>query len=579
MTDTATRSRLLLDGRYELQSLVGQGTFGRVYRAYDRRLARSVAVKLIKPWWTEDPEWAERFEREAQLMARVSSPGILQIHDIGHSEEGAYYVAELVDGESLADRLRRGALSPLEALDLAEQLCRALAAAHDQRVVHRDVKPGNVLIAKDGHVKVGDFGVARLAEAGTDVIGGTVLGTPRYMAPEQARGGTPTPASDVYGAGVVLYEMLAGRPPFLEHGAVELALRHISDPPPPLPSATPPALAQVVERALAKDPHDRYPTGREMADALGRARSRVARAAGGSGTAPTAARNAPSSGPAETRVAPRRTPRRNVNPSEARRYRALLALVVLILGGMVAGVVLTSGGTASVPSLRGLDRAAAKARLRPLDLTASFRKRYDGAVAGTVIAQAPAAGRRVADGTVVHVVMSAGPRPIPVPQVLGQRSVAAQAILSRLGLGATITQVAAPGVTPGLVVQQSPTVNHGVPPRSRVRLSVAEVPRWRPLTSFSGHGAGASVPFQIRGARWRIVYSMGYDGVCSFIFFCSGPSVTVTNAVTGATVNKFDLNDGDRQIQSFSAGPGTYRIAVAPGSDSAHWSIQAQDDY
>src|ERR1700722_10094125 len=205
-----------LDGRYELQALIGEGAFGRVYRGADLRLERPVAVKVIKPWWAEDSVWVERFQREAQMLARVSGPGIVQIYDIGHAEEGPYYVAELVEGESLAERLRRGPLPAQEARTIAEQLCRALASAHAQGVVHCDVKPANVLLSADGVVKVGDFGVARLAEGTSQALTATVAGTPRYMAPEQARGRATTPATDVYSAGVVLYEMLAGRPPFLE---------------------------------------------------------------------------------------------------------------------------------------------------------------------------------------------------------------------------------------------------------------------------------------------------------------------------------------------------------------------------
>src|SRR5271157_2273309 len=154
-----------LDDRYELHALLGEGAFGRVYRGLDRRLARPVAVKVIKPWWAEDSAWVERFEREARLLARVSDEGIVQIFDIGHAEEGPYYVAELIDGESLAERLRRGPLGSTEAGSIAEQLCRALGAAHAQGVVHCDVKPANVLLTSEGRVKVGDFGVARLAES------------------------------------------------------------------------------------------------------------------------------------------------------------------------------------------------------------------------------------------------------------------------------------------------------------------------------------------------------------------------------------------------------------------------------
>src|SRR5437588_12024423 len=261
MPHAALLSGRAVDGRYELHDLIGEGTFGRVYRGYDQRLARSVAVKVIKPWWTEDPDWAHSFEREAQLMARVSHPGIVQIFDVGYAEEGLYYVAELVEGESLADRLRRGPLPPSQAREIAEQLCRALAHAHAQRVVHRDVKPANVLISRDGRVKVGDFGIARLAEGSTDG-GGTIAGTPRYMAPEQAQGRPTTAATDVYGAGVVLYEMLAGHPPFRDRSAVELALRHLHDPPPPLPPRTPQPLRAIVQRAPAKAPGERRPSAR-----------------------------------------------------------------------------------------------------------------------------------------------------------------------------------------------------------------------------------------------------------------------------------------------------------------------------
>ncbi|HEY4824939.1 MAG TPA: serine/threonine-protein kinase, partial [Solirubrobacteraceae bacterium] len=196
-----------LDARYELHALIGEGAFGRVYRGLDRRLMRPVAVKVIKPWWAQDSAWVERFEREARLLARISDPGIVQVFDIGESEQGPYYVAELVDGESLAERIARGAISEPEVVSVAERLCRALASAHAQGIVHCDVKPANVLLARDGRVKVGDFGVARLAGGGTSQsLSATVAGTPRYMAPEQARGRRTTAATDVYSTGVVLYE-------------------------------------------------------------------------------------------------------------------------------------------------------------------------------------------------------------------------------------------------------------------------------------------------------------------------------------------------------------------------------------
>ncbi|MGH2894562.1 MAG: serine/threonine-protein kinase, partial [Solirubrobacteraceae bacterium] len=138
-----------LDDRYELRAILGEGAFGRVYEGFDRRLARPVAVKVIKPWWADDPEWVATFERETRLLARVSDPGIVQIYDVGHAAQGLYYVSELVDGESLASRLRRGPLPAWEACGIAAQLCRALAGAHAQRIVHRDVKPANIMLSTE----------------------------------------------------------------------------------------------------------------------------------------------------------------------------------------------------------------------------------------------------------------------------------------------------------------------------------------------------------------------------------------------------------------------------------------------
>ena len=251
-----------LDGRYELQELIGEGTFGRVYRGYDRRLARDVAIKVIKPWWAEDPEWAESFGREAQLLARVSDPGIVQIYDVGQAEEGLYYVTELVEGESLGARLKRGGrISPWEACEIAEQLCRALEHAHAEQIVHRDIKPANVLLSRHGQVKVGDLGIARLADGTTEGGTATIVGTPRYMAPEQASGQPVTPATDVYSAGIVLFEMLDGHPPFNGDSAVEIALRHVQAPVPPLPPGTPWALEEIVAAGAGQGAGRALPVG------------------------------------------------------------------------------------------------------------------------------------------------------------------------------------------------------------------------------------------------------------------------------------------------------------------------------
>jgi eukaryotic-like serine/threonine-protein kinase len=605
-----------LDGRYELLALIGEGSFGRVYRGYDRRLARPVAVKVIKPWWAEDPEWVRRFEREAQMMARVSDARIIQIFDVGYAEEGLYYVAELVDGESLDQRLRRGRLAPATACDIAAQLCRALAHAHSKRVVHGDIKPANILISVHGTVKVGDFGVARLAEGSSVGAGATIAGTPRYMAPEQARGRGTTAATDVYSVGVVLYEMLAGRPPFAGSSPVELALAHLQDEPAPLRGGTPVGLARVVDRALAKDPHKRYQTGAEMADALARARTAghgrqrravagwIARRARSSGSrAASAARDR---GPAvagaartaatrhlgdavaagrehadrfaKTRVAPRLTPRRDVNPSGRRRRIALVGAVAALVLAMIAAAVVIGGiRHVRVPDLRGMTTHAIGRRVHKLGLHAVYRHAYSGHVRkGIAISQDPSARQTVRQGSTVRVTLSAGPRPVPVPSLDGMPASQARAALEKLHLRTVEAFVPAFGATPGDVTSESPGPGHKLLPGGTVTLSVAETPRWRPLTAFTG---GASVPFKILGHRWRLVYRMGYDGNCTFIFICNGPTAHVTNLGSGAGAGSFDLNEGTGEIWTFQSGPGTYQVRVSPGSDGARWSMQVQDYY
>ncbi len=580
-----------LDGRYELHELIGEGTFGRVYRGYDRRLAREVAIKVIKPWWAEDPDWAESFGREAQLLARVSDPGIVQIFDVGQAEEGLYYVTELVSGESLAHRLRRGGPLPVwQACEIAEQLCRALEHAHAEHIVHRDVKPANVLISQHGRVKVGDLGIARLAEGGTTDGGtATIVGTPRYMAPEQAGGEPVTPATDVYSTGIVLYEMLAGHPPFGGDSAVEIALRHVQEPVPALPPGTPDSLQRIVGRSLAKDPADRYQSALAMADELAyahaRARAGSSRSNGsgsnGSGSNGSTANGSGGEAPTatnSTRVAPRFTPRRNVNPAARRRSIAALVLALALLGAMVVGAIaLTAGPTVAVPQLHGLTKRAVNAKLHHLHLRADFGTQFARARVGTVVGQTPGMGTRVKEDSAIQVELSKGPRPVEIPSLKGASSSAAVAHLHRAVLKAKLTYVAAPGTAPGTVTGQSPAVGEHRPPHSTVTLFVAETPTWRYVTSFAGEGGGHSVAFQIRGAQWRVVYRMSYDGTCDFVFVCNGPTAQVIGVGTNSTDQSFDLNDGDSQTRAFKTGAGQYQIAIKSGWDAARWSVTVED--
>jgi hypothetical protein len=281
-----------------------------------------------------------------------------------------------------------------------------------------------------------------------------------------------------------------------------------------------------------------------------------------------------------TRVAPRRTPRRNVNPAARRRTAALFtSVLVLLLGMVVAGILVGQHAAVRVPDFIGLGRTRVALEASRLGLHPIFTDRFDPAPKGAAIAQAPKRGARLHDGGTVRVVLSAGPLPVKVPQLAGEASADAQTVLRSLGLRVGITAVPDPGVSPGTVTRQSAAAGANLAPGSTVVLSVAEKPRWRELTSFVGAGPARSVPFRIRGRRWRLIYGMGYDGTCTFVFICSGPSATVTNLGGGPRVAGFDLNAGDGQTETFASGAGLYQVSISPGSDSAHWSIEVEDYY
>ncbi|MDX8032123.1 serine/threonine-protein kinase [Lentzea sp. BCCO 10_0856] len=269
-----TTGQLLAD-RYRLTRRIAVGGMGEVWEGADERLDRRVAVKVLKAELSGDPEFLHRFRVEARMTASLNHPGIASVHDYGETasipdgpEDTAYLVMELVEGEPLATIISRGRLTAEVTLDLLEQTGNALQAAHERGLVHRDVKPGNIMVTPSGKVKITDFGIAKAVDAAPVTRSGMVMGTAHYIAPEQALGGEAEPASDVYSLAVCGYECLAGHRPFLSDNAVTVAMMHIRDIAPPLPPDVPPGARTLIEATLVKDPRQRYRTGGEFAAAV-----------------------------------------------------------------------------------------------------------------------------------------------------------------------------------------------------------------------------------------------------------------------------------------------------------------------
>ena len=469
----AADTRQLFANRYETEHRLGIGGMAEVVLARDSALGRRVALKLLAPQLAADPVFVERFRREATAIASLNHPNVIVVYDHGVADGQPFIAMEYVPGRTLKHVIADAApFAAGVAIRYAVQMLDGLAAAHSVGIVHRDVKPQNLIVRDDGTLKVADFGVARSADETMLTQHGSVIGTADYISPEQARGGSAGPASDLYSVGVVLFEMLTGRLPFTGDLPLAIANQHLRTPAPPVRKINPAVradLARVVDRALSKDPAARYGSAAEMKAAL---------------TAPPAAESAPTlvaptariPAPAPTHVMrPHAPPVRRSTRQLTRRHVLAAVGAIVALGATTFALASGDGGgtrLVDLPKVVGMPLATAKSALqeRGFDVRVGATRHADAPI-GTVVGMRPAGASAVA-GTPVTIIPSSGPRQVSVPAVVGFSEEAATAELERLGfvVHSTPAYAAAPA---GIVVATAPPARTAAEPNSSIALTVS----------------------------------------------------------------------------------------------------------
>ena len=440
----------IIAGRYEILDLISEGGMAEVFRVRRQPEGDVVALKVLREQFASDDEFVERFEREAKAVAALTHPHMVRVYDSGRDGDVHYIAMEYVEGEDLKAYIRRvGRLTPARAMEIAAQVCEALEYAHTHGVIHRDVKPQNILLTREGAVKVTDFGIARAVSSATITQTGTVLGSVQYLAPEQARGGVVGRASDLYSLGVVLFELATGQLPFAGDSPIAIALAHVNQPllrPRSLVPELPEALDGIIRLALAKSPSRRYSSAGEMRrDLVGETRLWAQ---------------------AEPQALLEHTPptlrlpaaRRRMPPGALAGVLALAAVVVL-WGGWRAFSSYLVVPEVAVPRFVGRPLPAAQqlAASEGLSLFISDRVYSASVPADTVIAQDQAPGKAVKRGRSIGVVVSLGPEIVAVPDVQRRSLIEARLMIeqARLSIG-ELRETFAEDVKGGFVMSQDP---------------------------------------------------------------------------------------------------------------------------
>ncbi len=490
----------VIDGRYEVLSRIGTGGMADVYLARDQLLGRQVAVKLLHLRFAEDQEFVERFRREASSAAGLSHPNVVAIFDRGEWD-GTYYIAmEHLPGRSLKAVVReQGPLDPAAAIDIVIQILTAARFAHRRGVIHRDLKPHNVILDEEGRAKVTDFGIAR-AGASDMTLTGSIMGTAQYLSPEQAQGHAVSAASDLYAVGIVLYELLTGAVPFDGETAVTIALKQVSLAPPAPSELNPtvgPALDAVVLRALAKDPAERFADADEFIAALEHVRNGLLGESGGSpipsrgnGPVPATATSALLLAPASERGG------EDGRQDTARRRRwwwigGAVALA-LVAGGVALALLLPSSKReVTVPDVTGHTEALAEATLKGQGLVpVSLQSASPTVPAGLVISATPAQGSVVQRGSRVSIAVSTGPSTEEVPDVKGLSGTQAVHKLTQAGFKPTTQNRSSATVPSGSVISTEPSQGTVVRAGSPVTVLVSSGPEQVSVPEVTGQSEG-----------------------------------------------------------------------------------------
>jgi eukaryotic-like serine/threonine-protein kinase len=520
----------LLGGRYELDGVVGRGGMAEVYRARDIRLDRIVAIKTLRTDLARDQIFQARFRREAQSAASLNHPSIVAVYDTGEDMATGvpvpYIVMEYVDGRTVRDLLQEGhRLLPERTLEIIDGVLRALDYSHQAGIVHRDIKPGNVMVTRNGDVKVMDFGIARAMSDAQATMTQTaqVIGTAQYLSPEQARGERVDSRSDLYSTGCLLYELLCGRPPFTGDSPVAIAYQHVRENPVP-PSRVDPDVPvwadAIVLKAMAKAPADRYQTAADMRADLQRAASGMPVAA----APPTRFDMYPQTQRMGT-GAMMAGPTSQIPPVEEYDYAGRdydyagrggagggtkrrwipwvigLVLVIAVVGGVAYYLLAGGGKTYAVPLVNGEPVATAQTQIKAAHLRSTVVNQPNSSInQGLVIRSSPPEGNNVPSNTLVTLYVSSGPGKVSVPNVEGKQESAAATQLQSAGFTVNVQQDTTSTQPAGTVVNQDPAGGTMVEPGSKITLFVsgaANVPNVVGLSQASAQASLQSAGFKV----------------------------------------------------------------------------------